>query len=340
VSDLGGGASAAPLASEVLTTVVAPFARAVSPQGALYWLYLATSGALALGVYVYANRGAKALGVRQAIDFVFPKAIYSHKSAQLDFRYLLLNTLLYGVLFSPIVLASGFVAKSTIGALVGLFGVPDQPLLTGWTASIAATALLVVVADLGFYVSHYLQHKVPLLWEFHKVHHSAEVLHPVAGFRAHPVDQTLDAVLIGSATGLVIGLAAYAVGGQVGPVTILGANVFAFLSGIAGVHLRHSHIWLSYGRRLNHILVSPAMHQIHHSVEPRHLNKNLGGMFTVWDWMMGTLYIPVGREQFSLGLTGGEHREYDSLLRLYVLPLKKATRLSLRRPSSKMAPIA
>ena len=340
MSDLAADANIATLASALLSIVAAPFARALSPQGILYWPYLVSSGALALCIYVSSKKETNTINFRQAITFLFPETIYKHKSAILDFRYLFLNTLIYGVLFGPVILTSRSVARFTVSALVDLFGVPDRPFRPGWIASIAATALLVVAADLGFYISHYLRHKVPLLWEFHKVHHSAEVLHPIAAFRTHPMDLTLDAILISMATGVVIGLAAYGVGASTEPVTILGVNIFAFLSSIAGVHLRHSHIWLSYGRGLNHILVSPAMHQIHHSVELQHLNRNFGGNFTLWDWIFGTLYVPAGREKITVGLTGEEHREYDSVLRLYLLPVKKATRLWLRSSPRKIARVA
>src|SRR4029453_5732873 len=41
--------------------------------------------------------------------------------------------------------------------------------------------------SLGYWFNHWLSHKVPLLWEFHKVHHNAEVLTPLTNFRVHPV---------------------------------------------------------------------------------------------------------------------------------------------------------
>jgi sterol desaturase/sphingolipid hydroxylase (fatty acid hydroxylase superfamily) len=72
----------------------------------------------------------------------------------------------------------------------------------------------------------------------------------------------------------------------------LGTNAVVFLFNFAGVHLRHSHVRLSYGPFLDRILLSPTLHQTHHGCAPQHLGKNLGGMLSIWDWLAGTLYIP------------------------------------------------
>jgi sterol desaturase/sphingolipid hydroxylase (fatty acid hydroxylase superfamily) len=309
-----------------LEMLAAPFSRLFSPQGNLFWLYLLSSTAIAAGVYLAGSRDPTSRSLRSGLAFIFPPSIYRHRSAILDFKYFAVNTAAYGVFIAPILLTSQSVAKLTISSLVGLFGVPEGPVVTGVVGAVGSTGLLVVAADLGFFISHYLQHKVPALWAFHAVHHSAEVLHPITGYRAHPVDQALDALLIAIATGIVVGVAGYFVGVSTGPVTVLGANMFAFLTGVAGTHLRHSHVWLSYGRWLSHIFVSPAMHQIHHSSEPTHLDQNLGGIFAVWDWAAGSLHIPEGREKITLGLRNGEQYKYRSVADLYLLPLRSLLR--------------
>ncbi|MBX9776751.1 MAG: sterol desaturase family protein [Xanthobacteraceae bacterium] len=316
-------------AGEIAGFLLAPFGSLVAPQGSLYWLYLASATIIAVMVYWSPDRAPRP-SLRGALAFLFPGQVYRHPSAKLDFKFFLLNTLLYGAFVAPLLLSSLSMARATLGLLVDLFGVPDEPMLEGLAAQIAATAAVVIAADFGFYVSHYLQHKVPLLWEFHKVHHSAEVLHPITAFRAHPVDQVLDAVLMGGMTGLVLGLAAYGFGTSTGLVTVIGMNAFVFVFNIAGSHLRHSHVWLSYGPRLEGLFVSPALNQIHHSLAERHRDKNLGGMLSVWDRLMGTLYVPRGREELTFGLAADEHRDYTSVTRLYALPFANIMRRCLR----------
>ena len=320
-----------PSLTELIDFAISPFEHLVSSEGSLYWLYLLSSAAIGVSAYFAArHKRDGSTNIRNVLAFLFPERVYQHPSAKLDFRFFVLNTLLFGGLIAPMLLSSLTVARGTVGALVALFGVPDEPLMAGAVAQIGVTVAVVVAADLGFYVSHYLQHKVPVLWEFHKVHHSAEVLHPITAFRVHPVDQVLDTVLMGSMTGIVLGGSAYCFGTSTGLVTVVGMNAFVFLFNLAGAHLRHSHIWLSYGAKLDHIFVSPAMHQIHYSLAPRHLDKNIGGMLSIWDWLLGTLYVPKGEEHLAFGLVAGEHRNYTSISRLYVVPLLKCGRLSLR----------
>jgi sterol desaturase/sphingolipid hydroxylase (fatty acid hydroxylase superfamily) len=54
---------------------------------------------------------------------------------------------------------------------------------------------------------------------------------------------------------------------------------------------------------MGRLLMSPAHHQIHHSRDPAHFNKNLGSCLALWDWMFGTLYIPAAeREPLDFGV--------------------------------------
>lgn len=202
----------------------------------------------------------------------------------------------------------------------------------GLTASIGLTACSVVAADFGFILSHRMRHRYQVLWEFHKVHHSATVLTPITADRTHPVDLLFAALVVGVVTGIVSGAARYAFIGKVEALTILGTNAVGFLFTAAGSHLRHSHIWWSWGPILSRIFISPARHQVHHSVEPRHLHRNLGGMLAVWDWMAGSLHIPGSNENFSIGLGAIEDRDYASPRDLYTRPFRKIFR---RQPSSK-----
>jgi sterol desaturase/sphingolipid hydroxylase (fatty acid hydroxylase superfamily) len=91
-------------------------------------------------------------------------------------------------------------------------------------------------------------------------------------------------------------------GASVGPLTLLGVNVFTLAWNLAFSHLRHSHVALSFPRWLSHVLVSPHMHQVHHSVEERHHDRNFATVFALWDWAFGTLYIPRRDERFRFGL--------------------------------------
>ena len=172
------------------------------------------------------------------------------------------------------------------------------------------------------FIAHYLQHKVPVLWEFHKVHHSAEVLTPITAYRIHPVGQILTGIIAGVLVGVVQGAFGYFYGDRVGLITLMQVNIVLFVFYVGGYNLRHSHIWLSYPRWLSHILISPAQHQIHHSADPKHFNKNLALIFAFWDYLAGTLYVPSTREDLTYGLYNDEHKAFDGVFNLYFLPFK------------------
>jgi creatinine amidohydrolase/Fe(II)-dependent formamide hydrolase-like protein len=172
-----------------------------------------------------------------------------------------------------------------------------------------------------------------LLWEFHKVHHSAQVLTPVTAYRMHPVDDLLSMSMAGLLAGGAQGVFNFLQPDNPGPVMVLGLNALLFGFYLAGYNLRHSHIWLSYGPVLGRIFISPAQHQIHHSKAPRHLDKNFGFIFAFWDGCFGSLYLPRGKENIDIGLTNREDEEYSSIRRLYFLPFVKATSNGVRAAS-------
>ena len=97
-------------------------------------------------------------------------------------------------------------------------------------------------------------------------------------------------------------------------------SVAVFLWYFLGVHWRHSHVRIAYPRWLSYILISPYMHQIHHSKEPRHFDKNMGSIFSVWDYLFGTLYISAPDEEFKLGVAGAPADIHGTLRKAYLEP--------------------
>jgi sterol desaturase/sphingolipid hydroxylase (fatty acid hydroxylase superfamily) len=318
-------------AIELKDRVCNAVAQVVAPDSQLYWLFLLSALGIAFAVYWFRGYGEQYPSLAGFLGFCFPRKIYAHPSARLDFKYFAINTILYGAFIVPLIVTSSATAFGILSLLISGFGVPAAPLLPGGIgADVGLTVAVVVAADYAFFVSHWFQHKIRFLWEFHKVHHAAEVLHPLTLYRRHPVDAYLDLTLMGAAAGLVLGISAYVSDESLEGLTILGTNTAVFLFHFAGVHLRHSHIRLSYGPVLERIFISPTLHQIHHGCSPEHVDTNFGGIFSVWDWVAGTLYIPREDEELILGLPDGEHGEYNSVVRLYMLPFVKST-LQLQR---------
>jgi sterol desaturase/sphingolipid hydroxylase (fatty acid hydroxylase superfamily) len=184
---------------------------------------------------------------------------------------------------------------------------------------------VLVAVDFAEFFWHYLTHRVGWLWELHKAHHSAEVLNPITDSRFHPVDFLGSALFEMSALAVVEGTFMYYFDGSIVTWTVFSITAIAVFLGVTNIFF-HSHIWISFGPAVNHLLISPAQHQIHHSVLPQHRDKNLGAIFAFWDYLFGTLYVPKERETFPVGLADGEGNPHTTLRKFYVDPLVNSAR--------------
>jgi sterol desaturase/sphingolipid hydroxylase (fatty acid hydroxylase superfamily) len=216
-------------------------------------------------------------------------------------------------------------AKVMSAVLVGLLSW-EPPRTLSPMAIIAAAMGFLILHDFINYWAHVLFHKVPLLWSFHQVHHSAEVLTPAAAYRMHPIEIISFAVLQAPAVGLSAFFYENILGRDQQITMIFGVSIVGFVLALLGTHLRHSHIWFSYGPVLNRVFMSPAHHQIHHSIDPRHWNKNFSVKLAVWDALFGTLYVPKEPETLQVGLPDADPREFSTVRQLYFLPFKKSVK--------------
>jgi sterol desaturase/sphingolipid hydroxylase (fatty acid hydroxylase superfamily) len=298
-----------------------------SPAISVYWVYLLGAMALALAVYVAkVSRGRPSFG--GALSFLFPRRIWLSRSTANDVTLFVANTLIYSfVLLAPLTALSAGLASDTWAWLFERFGAPTRA-WTGLSMRVSLTIAAFIVADLGFFIGHMALHRIPILWEFHKVHHSATVLEPLAAFRRHPVDVIVDGIVGGLLLGPLFGVFAWASDGAFGVVSVLGTNAILFAALLLGFNLQHSEVWLSFGP-LDRVFISPATHQLHHSSDAAHHDRNFGNLLAIWDGAAGTLVRPSSferRPRLRYGL-GGEELRMRSVLGLLLRPL---TRASLR----------
>ena len=104
---------------------------------------------------------------------MFPTRIFRSRSTRLDVTLYILNFVFLGFVFSFITIGAGFWSGLTRGTLHLLFGsnpIMDIPV---WAALLTTTLLELLLLELGYWFAHYVSHRVPAIWEFHKVHHSA-----------------------------------------------------------------------------------------------------------------------------------------------------------------------
>jgi sterol desaturase/sphingolipid hydroxylase (fatty acid hydroxylase superfamily) len=254
---------------------------------------------------------------------LFPKRIFNHPSNQADIGYLFFNVYVFGVVFGWAVLSYQFMTNGIIAGLVALLGPVEPSALPTLVTRSIITLMLFLAYELGYWFNHWLSHKVPVLWEFHKVHHTAEVLTPLTNFRVHPVYTWIFANILALSAAIANGLGNYMFGQTAYQYAFSDTNIILVLFIHGYVHLQHSHMWISFRGALGRIFVSPAHHQVHHSSNPKHFNKNFGSCLALWDWMFGTLYIPdAEREPLTFGFA--DHPDAHTLKGELVAPLVNA----------------
>lgn len=145
--------------------------------------------------------------------------------------------------------------------------------------------IALVVTDFASYWLHRLKHAWPVLWQFHKVHHSQSELSVFTRFRFPLLDRLLDLVVL-FPIGVIAGSAAL-------PLVL-------YLIVVLRSCLEHSGLNWSYGP-LGWLIVSPSFHGTHHSNAPEHIDRNFAAAFAVWDHLFGT-FARRGDGPLSYGL--------------------------------------
>jgi sterol desaturase/sphingolipid hydroxylase (fatty acid hydroxylase superfamily) len=240
---------------------------------------------------------------RVLLHALFPRRILKHRSTHADFGYLLFNWFVYGGIFGMAGLSYQFLTNGLLQGLIAVFGPVTPSTLPVIAQRSIVTLILFLAYELGYWIDHYLKHRVPVLWELHKVHHTAEVLTPITTFRMHPLDTFIFGHILTATAAIANGLIAYAFGDTAYQYALSGTNIILLAFIYLYVHLQHTHIWIAFRGVLGRIFLSPAHHQIHHSTNPIHFNKNLGSCLALWDWLFGTLHVPAkAREKLTFGV--------------------------------------
>ena len=226
---------------------------------------------------------------------------------------------IYGVFLAWLLALAGQSITSGSGEALGF----DSNITTIVISTIGMIVLIALV-DFVAYGIHYLQHKVPFLWAFHKVHHSLEVMHPLSNYREHPIDNFVYAIGTGAAYGLMLGLAINLFGYVPSAPQVMGVPLLIFAFNILGYNLRHSHVWLRWPGQWSMLFASPAHHHIHHSYHPDHIDKNFAFMYPCWDVLFRTYHLPETNEDVRFGISTHYANEYKSCMGIYFIPFKHA----------------
>lgn len=187
----------------------------------------------------------------------------------------------------------------------GLLNLIPLPTWLHWLGAI-------VLFDCWQYWWHRFNHRVPLLWRFHAVHHSDAEMDASSGVRFH----TGEIVLSFLARLLVLPLL-----GLTLPELLLYETV-----SLPVILFHHSNLRLSNraDRCLRWLIVTPWMHYVHHSRLQPETDSNYTSLFSIWDRMFGSFRLRDKPAEIALGLDHYQEREWRQLPGLLAAPFKNA----------------
>lgn len=214
------------------------------------------------------------------------------KDFWLDGFYMFFNFFLFSLVAYN---AISNIAVQAFNDFLGQFGIANLVAINIATwPKWSQLLFMFVVADFIQWNVHRMLHKVPSLWEFHKVHHSVKEM----GFAAHLRFHWMETIIYKSI--------------QYIPLAMIGFGIDDFflvhIFSVAIGHLNHANVYVTYGP-LKYLLNNPAMHIWHHA---KHLPSgsagvNFGISLSVWDYIFGTVYLPSNGKDIELGFSKDEN---------------------------------
>jgi sterol desaturase/sphingolipid hydroxylase (fatty acid hydroxylase superfamily) len=214
-----------------------------------------------------------------------------------------------GVLVALLV---GHVVTNTLAKLGGSIGVVSIAALPIPGSAKVISSLLIM--DFLAYLLHVLAHKIGVLWRLHQIHHSDNHFDASTGLRHQPLEGAINLCLL---------IVCYAALG-------LPLVVIAIYGVVFAAHSVFSHANIAIPPRvdawLRLVIVTPDLHRIHHSVDPREYNGNYGQILPWWDWMFGTLRRVSAEQQMKLKFGVPEIGDCNqaSAMKLILLPFRSA----------------
>ena len=181
--------------------------------------------------------------------------------------------------------------------------------LFNWFPAPAAISIVagVLLLDLAAYGGHILKHKLPVLWRFHRVHHSDVDMDVTTGFRFHPVEALISWVFLLPAI-VLFGL------------PIASILIFAGLYSLSALAQHANFAFPEWADRIVRVVfVSPGSHRIHHSPQRERTDSNYGTLFSFWDRLFGTYKTPRRHAETQFGLA----EKQETVRALLIDPFRK-----------------
>jgi sterol desaturase/sphingolipid hydroxylase (fatty acid hydroxylase superfamily) len=219
------------------------------------------------------------------------------RHAAVNFGFTAIHLLIHTMLAIVIVLLADWCNREQFG-------------LVHWLNAGVAGSIIITFLVLDFFIGwlvHITEHKVPLLWRFHTVHHADNNVDATTGLRHHPMESIL--------RGLFFFIAILLSGAPMYAVMIYQTFLILFTA--------FTHANISLPPKVDYVLsflfISPNMHKVHHHWQQPYTDSNYGAIFSIWDRLLGT-YNRLHPSQIKYGLDRYYPNEHDEN---FIMLLKK-----------------
>jgi len=232
--------------------------------------------------------------------FASPRKRWKHAGRNLAIA--LLNTVVLALVFGTATVA---VAGWTTERQLGLLNLTALHSIVHFFGAI-------LLLDLWLYVWHRLNHRVPFLWRFHRMHHADHEMDVTTATRFHLGEH------VGAAT-LRLGLV------PLFGVTV--AEILVYETLVVGITMFH-HANISVGRfdrPVKWVTVTPFMHKVHHSRIRDETDSNYATLFSAWDRIFRTYRVREDCHTIEFGLDGMDDDSHQSVRGMLMTPLGDPT---------------
>ena len=213
----------------------------------------------------------------------------------------LFNTVVIALMFSGIM---AMVATWNQDNRFGLLHLLDLPL---WIE----TGIALLLSDGWMYLWHRVNHGIPFLWRFHRMHHSDREMDVTSATRFHIGELILSSVL------------------RLGILPLLGLKMWQLVLYevmlLPVIQFHHSNVNLSerWDRLLRIIIVSPNMHRVHHSRTQLETDSNYSSVFSFWDRLACTFRWREDVEAIELGLAEFADAKWQTIWGMLRTPFRE-----------------
>lgn len=242
------------------------------------------------------------------ICMVLQWIIPSRKFKKDRWKYMISNIVLLAFNNFILLLMPLIPYKSSVYANEGNIGLMNQ-----FDIGLSEIIIGFFLLDIVIYFQHRIFHKLPILWKLHSMHHIDPMLDTTSGLRFHPIEIVLSN-FIKVASILILGIA---------PITVIIFEVV--LNGLAMFNHSNLYIPQKVEKIVNKILITPALHTIHHSKIMEETMSNYGFSVPWWDKIFATFCArgKLPQEKINIGSLPMPEEKYSLFPGMLVYPFIK-----------------